>query len=264
MYDTMRILIAIGCLLFGQAALPGQSAHRLLREGNEAYKEDAYVGAEEAYRKSLESKGTTRAHYNLGNAIYQQGRYEEAVRRYEHVAEYAEEPGVRAQAYHNMGNAHFQAQAYEKSVEAFKNALREQPGDRSTQYNLAQAQRQLKMQQQQQQQQQQQEENDQEKQDQDQQQQQDQQQPDQEQQQQNNQQQQNQQPSEGEDQNPSEEEAAQQQQGQSDQQQPLEKRELSEEEARRLLRIIEEEELQVLEKLRKAEKGQPIKKEKDW
>jgi hypothetical protein len=44
----------------------------------------------------------------------------------------------------------------------------------------------------------------------------------------------------------------------------MEKRELSEEEARRLLRIIEEEELQVLEKLRKAEKGQPVKKEKDW
>lgn len=58
-------------------------------------------------------------------------------------------------------------------------------------------------------------------------------------------QQQNQQPSEG-----------QQQQGGA-------KQELSPEEARRLLRIIEEEELQVMEKLKKG-KGKSTKREKDW
>ena len=168
----MRLLIAVSLLLFGQLALQAQSAHRLLREGNEAYKSDAYAGAEEAYRKSLEANSTARGHYNLGNAIYQQGRYDEAVRRYEHVIGNTDEAEVRAQAYHNLGNAHFQAQDYEKSVEAFKNALRQQPGDRSAQYNLAQAQRQLKMQQQQQQQQQQNDQQNQDQQQQDQQQQQ--------------------------------------------------------------------------------------------
>lgn len=71
------------------------------------------------------------------------------------------------------------------------------------------------------------------------------------------------------DQQQSEQEQQQQQQNQQQseqeqqQQQGGEKQEISPEEARRLLRIIEEEELQVMEKLKKG-KGKSTKREKDW
>ena len=82
--------------------------------------------------------------------MYQQEEMEESLQQYADVAGNSTDPAVRAKAFHNMGNAYLKGQEYEKSIEAYKRALRENPDDMDTKYNLAYAQSKLKQQQQQQ------------------------------------------------------------------------------------------------------------------
>ncbi len=214
--------------IFGLAA-SAQSAHQFLRQGDKSYDTEAYTQAEENYRKSLEKKNSVQGNYNLGNAIYKQERYEEAVSRYEAAARVADDDLAKALAYHNLGNAYFKQQNYEKSIDAYKSSLRLNPKDIETKKNLALAQRQLQIQQQQQKQ------NQQDKQ-----------------QQQEQQQDQQQQPEQQQQQN--------QQDQSSGQEQP---QDLSKEEARKLLEIMEQEEQKVQQKLRKAQ-TKPNRSTKDW
>ncbi len=254
------LLILCGFLAEAKA----QKAHPWLREGDRAYLSGDYAAAEEAYRKALEAEpDNAQARYNLGNALYQQGRLEEAAREYEAAARSAAQNEVAARAWHNLGNAFFRLEQLDKSIEAYKQALRRNPHDFDTKKNLSAALQLLKQQQQQQQQQNEQQQQQQQNQNQQQQQgssnSQNQQQQDQNQNQGNPQQeQQNQADTAG---NPQQQE----QQGQStDMARPQgQPQDLTREEARKLLEIMSREEQKVLEKLRKGtgRKGRP---DKDW
>lgn len=207
-----------------------QSAHSYLREADKNYKEQKYNLSEENYRKALEKEPGAPGNYNLGNAIYNQERYEEALSRFEAAANNSKDETVKAQAYHNLGNTHFKQQAYDKSVDAYKNALRLNPRDVETKTNLAIAQRQLRIQQEQQK---------------------------------KNQQQQNQQNQQKEEEQNQTPDQQQQQDQQNQQQQPDQPGKLSKEEARKLLEIMEQEEQKVQQKLRKAQ-TKPNRSSKDW
>ena len=221
-----------------------QSAHSFLRSGDLEYDNDQYQLAEEEYRKSLLEKNGIKGTYNLGNAIYQQKRFDEAVKHYMNAAEMAKDNTTKANAYHNLGNALYAQQDFQESVNAYKNALRLNPKDVETKFNLGQAQRQLRIQQQQQQQQQQQSSDSEEGENE----------PDDQQQQQDS--------GEQQDQNPQ-----QQQQpvgnDQEEQEQQPQPKDLSKEEAQQLLKIMDEEERKVQEKVKKAQ-SKPSKSSKDW
>jgi len=130
-----------------------QSAHSYLRSGDDQYTNQDFESAEIDYRKALEKEKSTKGSYNLGNTIYNQQRFDEAIRHYESAASAAKDKETRSKAYHNLGNAYFGQQEFDKSVNAFKNALRQNPKDVETKFNLSKAQEQLRLQQQQQQQQ---------------------------------------------------------------------------------------------------------------
>lgn len=249
---SISLPLVLAGLITGGLSLGAQPAHRHLRNGNEAYKEQDYQRAEEEYRRSLAERSSSRGSYNLGNAIYQQGRYKEAIRRFEHAAQEAKDDGAKASAFHNLGNAHMQEGQYKDAIEAYKNSLRLRPGDQSTKYNLSLARRLLQRQEQQQKQKQQDKE----------------QQGDQQEQQQDNsgqsqgqqqQEQQQQQQQQGQQQQAQDSNSDQQQSGQPQR----EGRPLTEEEVQRLLQVIEEEELRVMEKMRKGQ-AQPQRNAKDW
>jgi hypothetical protein len=216
----------------------GQTDHKFRMQGDRDYQEQEFQAAEESYRKSLEEKSNPKGRYNLGNSIYQQSRYEEAIKQYLEAADQAKTDGLKSNAYHNLGNAYYNNQDFKNSIESYKNALRINPSDEATKQNLALAQRKL-VQQRQQQQQQNQEQNENEKQN-------------------EQQQQQEQQQQENENQNENQNQNEQQQQ-----QQELEQKDLSKEEAKKLLEIMEAEEQKVQEKLRKG-KRQKTKSAKDW
>lgn len=221
-YKKMSVVLVLA--LFS-TSLFSQNDHKDLREGDRLYRKKETVAAEEAYRKALEKKASPKAWYNLGNAVYNQGRFEESANNYQQSIDKLNPSGQKANAYYNLGNALYQKGNFKGSIDAYKQALRIKPGDQETQHNLSVA---LKKQQQKEQQQQQQEN----KQKQD--------------QQQQNQDQKNSNPNKN-----------QQEQGENTQ------RKLSKEEAEALLNIMDEEEKKVQSKLRQAGKTNSQVK-KDW
>ena len=224
--------------------------------------EQHFLDAEVDYKKALDqNKDFLKADFNLGDALYKQGRYEEAISKFDEIIQKSPNNVVKGSSYHNIGNAHLQqfmkdpknSEALDQSIEAYKNALRNNPGDNEARYNLEMAKR-LKYQQQQQQQQQQQ---DNQQQDQDQQ-------KNKEQQQQENQQQ--------EKDNKKDKEQQQQQQQKDkkndknkEQEAEATANEMTKEEAERLLEALKNEEEKLQDKLKKK-KASGAKKyiEKDW
>lgn len=151
MKKTLFILLLIPLSIFAQqdkTALEIE-ARQLVREGNELYNQLKFADAEVKYKKALEKNPDYEiANYNLGNALSQQKRNEEALKQYELVAKTTKDKFTRASTMHNIGNAHYQDKQYQKAIDSYKNSLRVNPKDDETRYNLALAQEQLKNQQQ--------------------------------------------------------------------------------------------------------------------
>ncbi|CAN5155550.1 tetratricopeptide repeat protein [soil metagenome] len=140
----MRIASII-LLLLSLSQLQAQNEATYLRQGNELYQQKKYQEAAAKYAKALNIKSDYLAAYlNQGNVLYQQDSLEGAIKQYELAANLATDKNIKAQAYHNLGNTHLKAGKYQESVEAYKNALRNNPNDPDTRYNLAYAQGMIK------------------------------------------------------------------------------------------------------------------------
>ncbi len=109
-----------------------------LSQGALAIQNNEFITAEVAYRKAIaieENKAT--GSYNLGNAYYKKSKNEEALSRFVNAAKVATTKPQRHQAFHNLGNALMNQKEYSGAVEAYKNALRNNPSDDQSRYNLA-------------------------------------------------------------------------------------------------------------------------------
>lgn len=140
------------CLLAAFASavsLSAQSQHRLLRKGDRQYDQEHYKEAEQLYRDAADRKyGDPQTLYNLGNSLYQQGKWEDAAVRFGQSARLAPDTGLKADALHNLGNACLKQQKYKDAVDAYENSLRLRPGDAETKQNLQMAKKKLKEEQQ--------------------------------------------------------------------------------------------------------------------
>ncbi len=115
-----------------------KESNRFTYKANQALKENSFSDAEAEYRKAISKDGeNATAKYNLGNAYYKNESYTEAFNRYKQASEVALTKAEKHSAYHNMGNIFMKNKEYEKAVAAYKNALRNNPTDDETRYNLA-------------------------------------------------------------------------------------------------------------------------------
>jgi len=260
------ILFAL-MILFVLTAARAQNERKFIRSGNKYFMEAVkdttrldtatFSKAETEYRKALNKKpGNNKWDFNLADALYKQMRFDEAEQKFGNLSDELETPEEKARSLHNLGNSQLMQKKIDESIETYKEALRKNPDDLDTKYNLAYAQM-LKQQQQQQQQQNQQnkdQQNDQNDQNQDQQNQnkdQDQQNQNKDQDQQNQQNQQNQQDQ-------------QKQQDQQQQQQPQNK--ISKQDAEQLLQALQNDERDIQEKVKKekAARARKMRVEKEW
>lgn len=127
-----------------------QSGRGDIRQGNRYFKSEKFDQAEVAYRKALEGKKVNQvAGFNLGDALYKQKKYEEAGNQFQSAASSVISKNESAKAYHNLGNSYLQDGKIDESIVAYKDALRKNPTDLSTKYNLSYAQMMKKKQEQQ-------------------------------------------------------------------------------------------------------------------
>ena len=109
-------------------------------EGNSIVGED-FIEAEKKYRLAVSTKQNNVAgSFNLGNAYYNSELYDEALLRHLEAVENSSSKAEKHKAYHNIGNILMQKKQCKEAVSAFKNALRNNPSDDETRYNLALAQ----------------------------------------------------------------------------------------------------------------------------
>lgn len=147
----MRNIILI-LFIIGLTNAFSQNANDKLREGNKYFDEKKFNEAEISYKKSLElDPKSYRGSYNLGGALYKQKNYEDAVLNYSQLASRDLDQDTKSRIYHNLGNSYLQANKYKESIDAYKTALKSNPKDVDTKYNLEYAKKMLQAQQQQQQ-----------------------------------------------------------------------------------------------------------------
>nr|WP_321228969.1 tetratricopeptide repeat protein [uncultured Psychroserpens sp.] len=118
-----------------------ESAKNYVYEGNELIDADNYINAEMEYRKAIsQAPFVVAGSYNLGNTYYDKGNYDEALYRHTEAAKNATSKEEKHKAYHNMGNVLMKEELCKEAVEAYKSALRNDPTDDETRYNLVIAQ----------------------------------------------------------------------------------------------------------------------------
>lgn len=140
------LIILISTFSFSQKEdkkpVVNQQEKEIIRDGNDFYRKNNFEDAEIQYKKALEiNPRYEKANYNLGNAIYQQDRFNEAVPMYDMVTKTTEDKTVKGENFHNIGNAMMKQKDYNKAIDSYKNALRNNPNDDETRYNLALAQK---------------------------------------------------------------------------------------------------------------------------
>ncbi len=130
-----------------------------IRNGNKAYADNDFKKASDEYQKALIDKSDElKAKFNMGDAYYKQGQYDQAIDQYKSALSLTKDKALSAHAYHNIGNSYLAQKKYDESIKNFKSALRSDCKDDDTRYNLAYAEamadpkKQQKQQQQQQQQ----------------------------------------------------------------------------------------------------------------
>lgn len=151
--------ILTGIMLLLASGLFAQNSDRdCIRMGNKYFREKEYNKAETYYRKALDKNKSLEAFYNLGNALLGQNNDSVAFEQYKKaLGEVAETKEKKAFVYHNMANMQYLSglnmmkanspdagKAFQQAVELYKGALRCNPNDDETRYNLAMAQYMLK------------------------------------------------------------------------------------------------------------------------
>ncbi len=149
---SKRIYILLPLLMLALAVSAQKEERENIRKGNRAFKDSVFVDAEVNYRKALDvNPGSSVAMYNLGNALLGQQKYKEAMEQFVAASKIEKDKTKLGQIYHNMGVLFHAGKDFGQAIQAYKQALRNNPKDDETRYNLALAQKQQQEQQQNQQ-----------------------------------------------------------------------------------------------------------------
>ena len=124
-------------LLLVATSAAAQSDRQYIREGNKLFHRGDYPNAEVAYRKAIEKNPKNpQAPFNLGNALMAQKKDSVAIEQFEAASRLETNPLRKAKSFHNIGVICQTHKMYGEAIEAYKNALRLNPNDDETRYNL--------------------------------------------------------------------------------------------------------------------------------
>lgn len=135
-----RIIALFSLLFLSGISLAAQTTYESMRAGDAAYDRSNYSKSEPHYRRVAEKDPANwNAAYNLGNALYEQGKYEDASKIFEKAVANAPSDRAKADVLHNAGNALLKQNKFKEAIKAYEGSLRLRPGDADTKMNLQMA-----------------------------------------------------------------------------------------------------------------------------
>ena len=134
-----NILFCFSIFLLTSVNINAQSENyaKFYNKGNKLL-ENNFEEAEKNLRVAIDDTlSDLRATFNLSNKYYNEGLYDEAISRQIEATELAKNKSEKHKAFHNLGNSLMKKEMCSEAVMAYKSALRNNPGDDETRYNLA-------------------------------------------------------------------------------------------------------------------------------
>ena len=129
--------VAVMLLFLTALSVTAQTDRQYIRQGNKQFRMGDYPNAEVSYRKAIEQNPKNpQASFNLGNALMAQKKDSAAVTQFENASRLETNPLRKAQSFHNIGVICQTHKMYGEAIEAYKSALRLNPNDDETRYNL--------------------------------------------------------------------------------------------------------------------------------
>ncbi|HPU46337.1 MAG TPA: tetratricopeptide repeat protein [Bacteroidales bacterium] len=111
-----------------------------LFQGNTAYRKGNFQQAEELYRKGLllPSDHKSQGYFNLANSLYNQKKYDLAENEYINSLNLLDENNnfAKSKIYYNIANLYLEQKKYENAIDYYIKALSLNPLDSDAQYNL--------------------------------------------------------------------------------------------------------------------------------
>lgn len=152
-----KAILLVVCPLFFHFIVNAQTHEwKNLHQGNRCFMERKYDDAEKFYREALKiNPNNPRIYFNLGDTYLAKNDSKEAMKQFQIAAKTEKNKTVCSMAHHNMGyilqtmagdpkNIEKKQALLRQAIEAYKEALRNNPKDDDTRYNLALCQKQLR------------------------------------------------------------------------------------------------------------------------
>ena len=132
-----KAVLTIIAMMSISISVSAQNDRQYIRYGNKFFRTENYPKAEESYLKALnKNERNPQAIFNLGNTLMAQGKDSAAIEQFEKAVKLETIPFRKAMAYHNIGYICQSKKLYGDAIEAYKDALRLNPNDDTTRYNL--------------------------------------------------------------------------------------------------------------------------------
>ena len=140
----MKAILIIGFLLSTGISF-SQEWRDSLEVARKEYKNKNYEKALKYY-KSAQNKAPEEIDLSdeIGQSAYRSGDFETAEKIFQQNGNNKKSNKSKAENQHNIGNSRMRSKNYDGAVEAYKDALRLNPNDEKTRYNLSEAIRKLK------------------------------------------------------------------------------------------------------------------------
>lgn len=158
MKRILYILLLIMVSLPASMTASTKQERNFIVEGNKLYRQERYSEAEAYYKKALTvAPGSEVAKFNLAAALLRQAGssdpnkgntpLDDAVKLLKELEQNAQTKSIVEKASYDLGNVSFNGKQYKEAIEHYKNALRKNPDNDKARENLRLAQKKLEEQQ---------------------------------------------------------------------------------------------------------------------
>ncbi len=138
----MKAKLIILTFLFssGSVLSHAQSSARVIRKGNEFYKNKQYQEAQKEFNKVNDNDSLNEiAKFNLGNTLYRLGEKDEAIKTFDRLSIATKDSRFLSKLSYNEGVVFSNEQKLEKSITAYEKSLLLNPNDEQARENLQKA-----------------------------------------------------------------------------------------------------------------------------